>query len=79
MTAETLEQTLLTLPAADRARLAEMLIRSLDDDIDQGVDEADVAREWQALARQRADDLRSGAIEALAGEDVAAEVRRLLR
>ena len=79
MTTDTLEQTLLTLPEADRARLAELLIRSLDDDLDDDVDEAAVAHEWQVVAQRRADELRSGAVESIPGEQVAEEVRRLLR
>ena len=79
MTTDTLEQTLLTLPEADRARLAELLIRSLDDDLDEDVDEAAVAHEWQVVAQRRADELRSGAVESIPGEQVAEEVRRLLR
>ena len=79
MTTDTLEQTLLTLPEADRARLAELLIRSLDDDLDEDVDEAAVAHEWQVVAQRRADELRSGAVESIPGEQVAEEIRRLLR
>lgn len=79
MTTDTLEQTLLTLPEADRARLAELLIRSLDDDFDEDVDEAAVAHEWQVVAQRRADELRSGAVESIPGEQVAEEIRRLLR
>ena len=79
MTTDTLEQTLLTLPEADRARLAELLIRSLDDDLDEDVDEAAVAHEWQVVAHRRADELRSGAVESIPGEQVAEEIRRLLR
>lgn len=79
MTTDTLEQTLLTLPEADRARLAELLIRSLDNDRGEDVDEAAVAREWQVVAQRRANELRSGAVESISGEQVAAEVRHLLR
>lgn len=79
MTTDTLEQTLLTLPEADRARLAELLIRSLDDDFDEDVDEAAVAHEWQVVAQRRVDELRSGAVESIPGEQVAEEIRRLLR
>ena len=79
MTTDTLEQTLLTLPEADRARLAELLIRSLDNDLGDDVDEVAVARDWQVVAQRRADELRSGAVESVSGEQVAAEVRRLLR
>ena len=79
MSTDTLEQTLLTLPEADRARLAELLIRSLDDDFDEDVDEAAVAHEWQVVAQRRVDELRSGAVESIPGEQVAEEIRRLLR
>ena len=79
MSTDTLEQTLLSLPEADRARLAKLLIRSLDDDLGEDVDEAAIAHEWQVVVRRRADELRSGAVESVSGEQVAAEVRRLLR
>ena len=64
---------------ADRARLAELLIRSLDNDHGQDVDEATVAREWQVVAQRRENELRSGAVESVSGEQVAAEVRHLPR
>ncbi len=78
VTIDALEQTLLTLPESDRARLAELLIRSLEDNLDDDVDEAAITREWQVVARRRADELRRGAVEAIPGDQVAEEVRRLL-
>lgn len=76
-TADTLEAQLLRLPAQDRARLAEVLLDSLDPPGAVGdeaipADEAD--RLWAAEATRRLEELRSGAV---AGVPAAAVFTRL--
>ena len=62
MTTEQIEQELLKLPAAERARLAERLIASLDED-------SDVEAAWIAEVRRRDEELQSGAVSAIPAED----------
>ena len=59
------------LPAAARALLVERMVESLD------ASEADeVQRAWVAEAVRRRDEVRSGRVDPIAGEEVLAEVRR---
>lgn len=53
---------LLRLPASERARLAERLIASLDED-------AELDRAWVEEVRRRDEELDSGAVESLPLED----------
>ncbi len=53
MTQDQLEAAVLQLPASERARLAERLIASLDED-------AELEVEWQTEAERRDDELTSG-------------------
>jgi putative addiction module component (TIGR02574 family) len=62
MTTDQIEQELLKLPAADRARLAERLIASLDED-------AEVEAAWRAEVRRRDAELQSGAVPGIPVED----------
>jgi putative addiction module component (TIGR02574 family) len=62
MTPDKIEQELLKLPAADRARLAERLIASLDED-------AEVEAAWRAEVRRRDAELQSGAVQGIPVED----------
>jgi len=53
MTRDQLEAAVLQLSASERARLAERLIASLDED-------AELELEWQAEAERRDDEITSG-------------------
>jgi putative addiction module component (TIGR02574 family) len=53
MTRDQLEAAVLQLPASERARLAERLIASLDED-------AELELEWQTEAERRDDEITSG-------------------
>ena len=55
---EALQAEVLRLSAADRARLLDRLIASLD--VDEGVEAA-----WDAVADRREQELSSGAVEAV--------------
>ena len=57
-TIESLQAQVLNLPPADRSRLLERLIASLDVD-------ADAEAAWDEQADQREAELESGAVEAL--------------
>ena len=54
-----------SLPMADRAELAQVLIRSLDEG-----DESDVRAEWLALAEQRMDDVTAGKVVGIPADEV---------
>lgn len=71
-TADHLESAALQLPRAERARLAERLIASLDE-------EAQVERAWAEEIRQRVEDLRSGKVKPIPGEEVFDELKDLFR
>ena len=68
---EAIEAELLNLPSADRSRLLDKLIVSLD---------ADPALEegWRLEARRRDDEIESGAVQAIAGDVVLAKLRAAL-
>lgn len=71
MTREQIEAEARRLPREERARLAEALISSLDE-------EGEVEREWAAEIRRRVQELRSGAVETISAEEVFAELDELL-
>lgn len=61
----------MSLPVEERARVAESLLSSLNPP-EEGIDAA-----WGAVARRRLDELRSGAVEAVSGQEVFERIRRL--
>ena len=68
MSVQDLEAALLKLPNQERARLAEVLIESLDD-------ENEIAQAWTAEAERRLEELRSGTVQGVQEEDVFARIR----
>lgn len=68
VSAERIEQEILKLPLAERARLAERLIASLDED-------SEIEAAWMAEVRRRDAELASGAVEAIPLEDALSSVR----
>lgn len=62
---EDVEEEALELKLDDRAALAEKLLRSLE-----GISEAENERLWLAEAERRLQEIESGQVEALAGEEV---------
>lgn len=72
MTREELEGQARELPREDRARLAEALIQSLDD-------EAEVERAWEEEIRRRLGELRNGTVETIPVEKVLAELEDLVK
>jgi len=67
-TLDTLQAELLKLSAADKARLLDALLDSIDED-------AEVEREWQRVADEREAELESGAAVAVDGPTVLARLR----
>lgn len=68
MGVQEMEAELLKLPSHERARLAEVLIASLDE-------EDEIARAWADEAERRYEELRSGAVKGIAAEEVFARIR----
>lgn len=69
---EVLEAEALQLPPADRARLVERLIASLD--IDPEVEEA-----WAAEVERRNAEIESGAVSLIPGPEALAELKAQFR
>ena len=66
-----LEAVALGLPRSERARLAERLLSSLDEEVN--LDQA-----WAAEARRRLEQYRAGTLESVSAESVHEEARRRL-
>ena len=69
---EQLEAEILNLPAADRSRLAERLLMSLEED-------DEIMAAWRAEAERRADAFERGEIEAADFEEAMARARARLK
>ncbi len=68
-----LEQMVLQLAVAERARLARVLLESLDDEA-----ESDVEAAWLAEANSRYEELRSGRVKGRTSTQVHARARSVL-
>lgn len=73
-TIEQLAEEAMNLPAEARARLADILVESLDADELGRID-----RLWIAEAKRRRDEVRSGQVETVPGEEALQKVRDLVR
>lgn len=63
-----------SLPAEDRARLAEDLLSSLQEDHDLAIEAA-----WDTEIRRRLDEVEAGTAKLIPAAEVFAEVRRMLK
>ena len=63
-----------TLPAEDRARLAEDLLSSLHEEADPAIEAA-----WDTEIRRRLDEVEAGTAKLIPAAEVFAEVRRMLK
>ncbi|MBA4158479.1 MAG: addiction module protein [Gemmatimonadetes bacterium] len=72
MSVQEIEAEALRLPSHERARLAEVLIASLDA-------EDEITQAWADEAERRYEELRTGAVEAVSAEEVFARIRSRLR
>ena len=70
LTLDQLAEQAMQLPASSRALLAERMVESLD-----AGERDEVERAWVAEALRRRDEVRSGRVQPIAGEQVLAEVR----
>ncbi len=71
MTVEQIVDEALGLPSEARALLADRLVESLDP-----AEDGYVRRLWVAEALRRRDDVRSGRVRTVPGEEALAQVRR---
>lgn len=71
-TTREIESVAMRLPAHERARLAERLLTSLDED-------AEIEQAWAGDIRKRLKDYRSGDLTPVSGAEVFAEARARLR
>jgi len=67
-----IESEVLGLPPADRARLAQRLLESLDDSAE---DPAEAERAWEEEIVRRVAELEAGKVELIPAEQVFAELR----
>ena len=72
--ARQIESKAMRLSARERARLAERLISSLDEDVD-----ADAEAAWVQEAERRLDELRTGKVKGRAAASVFRRARAALR
>ena len=73
LTFEELTNEALRLPATSRAALADKLVESLEaEEIDE------IQKVWAGEGIRRRDEIRSGQVKAIPGEQVLDEVRRLV-
>jgi hypothetical protein len=70
---EQLVEELLALPSLSRALLAEKLVESLEFDTDPTIQAA-----WITEAKKRRDEVHSGYVQPIPGEEALTQVRRLL-
>jgi len=68
VTLDTLQAEVLKLSAADRAKLLDVLLDSIDED-------EEVEREWERIADERDADLESGAVLPVDGDAVLTRLR----
>lgn len=68
-----LEAQALELPSQDRARLAQRLLASLDDELDE--DPAEVERAWEAEIEYRLAEYRAGRMESVPAAEALARIR----
>ena len=70
MTVEQIAEEALALPSESRALLADKLVESLDTAALSRTDQA-----WLAKAKRRRDDVRSGRVQTIPGDEAFAKVR----
>lgn len=64
----------MTLPTESRARLADLLVESLDADELGRIDQM-----WAAEAKRRRDEVRAGHVETIPGEEALRKVRDAIK
>lgn len=74
LTPEQLAEQAMDLPTESRARLADLLVESLD-----AAELGRIDRAWAAEARRRLNELRSGAVKPIPADEVFRKVRDSLK
>jgi hypothetical protein len=72
-TVEQLAEQAMNLPSESRARLADLLVESLDAN-----ELGHIDRLWVAEAKRRRDEVRNGGVETVPGEEALRKVRDVL-
>lgn len=73
LTLDQITEEAMQLPAGSRAVLADKLVESLGSEAPD-----EIQRLWSAEAMRRRDEIRSGRVQPIPGEEVLEEVRRLV-
>ncbi len=73
-TIERLAEQAMNLPTESRARLADLLVESLDAD-----ELGQIDRLWIAEAKRRRDEVRGGRVDTIPGEEALQKARDVLR
>ncbi|MGI6099171.1 MAG: addiction module protein [Lentisphaerae bacterium] len=68
-TAEIIHEAV-SLPVEERTVVVDSLLRSLNPP------DSEIDRKWAAVAKRRLEDLRSGRVKPVPGEEVVAKIRR---
>ena len=71
MSIEQMAEEALALPSEARALLADRLVESLDP-----AEDGQIRQLWEAEARRRLEDVRSGRVKTIPGDEVLAQVKR---
>ena len=74
MNSSAIEQSVLGLPEPERAHLVHVLLESLD-----APSSTDIQNIWLSEARRRADEIDSGKVSMVNGEQLEREVQALFR
>lgn len=74
MNATAIEQSVLGLPKPERAHLVHLLLDSLD-----APSELDIQELWLGEARRRADDIDTGKVSLVSGEQLERQVQALFK
>jgi len=74
ITVERLVEQAMKLPSESRARLADLLVESLD-----AGDLGRIDRMWAAVAKRRRDEVRAGRVKTIPGEQARRKVRDAIR
>lgn len=72
-TLDQITEEAIKLPPESRALLADKLVQSLESE-----DTGEIQQLWSAEAIRRRDEIRSGQVQPISGEQVIEEVRRLV-
>lgn len=79
MNSSTIEETALSLPPRERAKLAERLLESLDNESLDNLPERDVEALWLDVAERRAREIDQGQVQLVTPEELERRVRARLK